>query len=120
MDDALPVRVVERLRGLARDAERIDQRQRPLAPEAVVERLAVDEGHREPEPSAVLAGVVHRLDVRCSSRAALRTASRKRSSPIAAPTSRCSSLSATQRSFRTSRARKTVAMRPRPTSRSMR
>jgi imidazolonepropionase-like amidohydrolase len=63
MDDPFAVGVVQRVRRLPCDAERVGHRERTLAHDPVGERLALDEGHREPELAAVLAGVVHGEDV---------------------------------------------------------
>ena len=61
------VRVLQRLRRLARDAERVLHRELPLAPEPVAERLALHVRHGEPQPAARrpsgLPGVQHGQDV---------------------------------------------------------
>ena len=48
--DAVLVGVLERLRRLARDPERVLHRELPLAPEPVAQALALDVRHGEPEP----------------------------------------------------------------------
>jgi hypothetical protein len=63
VDDAVAMRVLERLRRLAGDTERVLDRELPLPPEPVAERFALDERHREPEASGRLAGVEDRQDV---------------------------------------------------------
>ena len=52
VDDAVLVGVVERARRLARDLERVLDRELALAAEPVAEALALDERHGEPEPAA--------------------------------------------------------------------
>ena len=63
VDHAVLVGVLEGLRRLARDPERIVQRELPLAAQPVAEALALDVGHGEPELARGLAGVVDRQDV---------------------------------------------------------
>ena len=55
VDHAVAVGVLQRLRRLARDPERVLDRELPLAPEPVAQALALDERHGEPEPAAVVA-----------------------------------------------------------------
>jgi len=62
--DAAPVGIIEGVGYVARDADGIVDRERPLACEPVAERLPVHEGHREVEEPVRLAGVVKRDDVR--------------------------------------------------------
>ena len=64
VDHAVPVRVLERAGGLGGDPERRIDRQLPLPPEPVTERLALDERHGEPQPAGALARVEHGEDVR--------------------------------------------------------
>jgi hypothetical protein len=64
VDHSVPVRVFESVGRLARDAERVLQRQLLLAGEPVAELLALDERHREPELPACAARIVDRQDVR--------------------------------------------------------
>ena len=64
VDHSLIMRVLERLRRFADDAERLGERQPPLPRQPGAERLALDVGHGEPEPAGGLAGVEHREDVR--------------------------------------------------------
>src|SRR5439155_17435790 len=61
---AVTVRVLERPRGLGRDAQGLVHRKLLLPPEPVTERLALDERHREPELASGLARVVDGEDVR--------------------------------------------------------
>ena len=69
MHDALLVRVVERTRDLARDAQRLVDRELLVATEMVAQRLALDVGHREPELAVGgLAGIQHGEDVRMRER----------------------------------------------------
>jgi hypothetical protein len=62
--DAVPVRVVEPLRRLARDAHRLGHGELALPSQPVAQALALDVRHREPEPARGLAGVEHREHVR--------------------------------------------------------
>ena len=64
MDHALPVGVLERLRRLTRDADRVRDRERRVSAQALAEALAVHVRHREPELPGRLAGVEYRQDVR--------------------------------------------------------
>ncbi len=64
VDDAVLVRVIERARSLGRDAKGVFERELALTPEPVAQRLALDEGHREPQLSGRFAGVEHGQDVR--------------------------------------------------------
>ena len=119
VDHAVLVGVLQRLRRLARDPERVLHRELPLAPEPVAQALALDERHGEPE----LPGRPRRSRGPCRmwgccSRAASRISRWKRSGPSEADSSGWSTLSATGRSCFRSWARKTVAMPPRPSSRS--
>ena len=69
MHDALLVRVVERAGDLARDAERLVDRQLLVALEMLAQCLAFDVRHREPEMAVGgLAGVEHGEDVRMRER----------------------------------------------------
>ena len=63
MDDAVLVRVLERVRRLAGDAKRVIQRQLLLPIEPVPETLPLDERHGEPEPAGRLAGIEDGEDV---------------------------------------------------------
>ncbi|MBX6331397.1 MAG: hypothetical protein IRY91_06100 [Gemmatimonadaceae bacterium] len=58
------VRVLQRLRGLVHDLQRLVDRERAVALEARAQRLALDERHGEPEPPRGGAGVVDGEDVR--------------------------------------------------------
>jgi len=65
VDHPVPVGVVEGQRRLARDLQRILQRELPLPCEPVAERFPLDVWHREPQQSCRrLPRVVHRQDVR--------------------------------------------------------
>ena len=65
MNDSVLVRVLERGRHLARNADRFVDRQLVFAAEAVAETLAVHVHHREPElAGGRLAGIEDREDVR--------------------------------------------------------
>ncbi len=59
-----PCAYCERLRRLARDPERVFDRELPLAAEPVAQALALDQRHGEPEPAGGLAGVEDGQDVR--------------------------------------------------------
>ena len=63
MNDAAAVRVIQRIGDLARDAQRLDERQ-PAAVQPLAQRLPFDERHREPEIPAGFAGIMDRQDVR--------------------------------------------------------
>ena len=63
MDDALPVRVVERVGDLDAEAQRLVERQRPLR-EPLGERLAFEQLHDQVVGVALVADVVERADVR--------------------------------------------------------
>ena len=118
--DAVAVRVVQRLGHLAGEPDGVLDRQLDFALQPVAQGLALDVGHRVPEPACCLARVEHGQDVRVLepgrgldlAQEALR-AERRASSGW-------STLSATGRSCLMSRARYTVAMPPRPSSRSSR
>lgn len=64
VDDAAPVRVVQRFGDLAHDVHRGVDRQAPLAREPVTQRLPGDEGHDVIAVPAGLAAVVQGEDVR--------------------------------------------------------
>jgi hypothetical protein len=64
MDHALRVRIIERGGDLSRDRERILERQLPLAPDPVEQRLAIDARHRVVQASARPAPVEQWQDVR--------------------------------------------------------
>src|SRR5262245_33034666 len=64
MNHALPVGIVERSSRFARNAHGLDDRQLPLAANAIAQALAGDERHREPELAVGLAGIVNAEDVR--------------------------------------------------------
>ena len=64
MDDALGVRVGERVGQLAQDRRRVGQRQLPLAPQSRPQRLAVDVRHHVEERVTGRAGIEERKDVR--------------------------------------------------------
>ena len=68
MHEAMPMRVVERTRDVARDAHRIGDRKLSFAIEAIAQRLALDEGHHVVSDSVRLAGIVQRNDVRVTQR----------------------------------------------------
>ena len=63
MDDALPVRFVQRIRDLDGPRERLVERHRPFR-QPRGERLAVDQLHDEEVDPLVVADVVDRADVR--------------------------------------------------------
>ena len=118
VDHAVLVGVVQRLRRLAGDPERVLERELPLAPEPVAQALALDERHGEPE----LAGGCRRSRGRsgCAGAAAGRRAGSRAGTARGrgtAASSGWSTLRATGRSCLRSCARKTVAMPPRPSSR---
>jgi hypothetical protein len=62
--DPVLMGVVEPARGLGRDPERVVDRELPLPPEPVAQRLSLDVRHGEPELPAGLAGVMDGQDVR--------------------------------------------------------
>jgi hypothetical protein len=64
MDHVVAMRIVERIRNLSRKPDRLGDRQLSLAIELVAQRLALDEGHGEPEPPADIARVEDAEDVR--------------------------------------------------------
>ncbi len=64
MDDAVPMRVVERVGHLARDAHRLVDAELRLAVELLAKRLALDVGHDVERQSVGRAGVEQRQDVR--------------------------------------------------------
>ena len=64
VNDAVPVRVVERARDLARDPHRLVDRQLLLAVEPVAERLALDVRHDVVQEAVGGAGIEQREDVR--------------------------------------------------------
>jgi hypothetical protein len=64
VDDAMLMGVVQRLRRLPRDPERVVKRELPLAPKPVAQTLALDERHGEPQVPGGVTGVVDREDVR--------------------------------------------------------
>ena len=64
VDDALAVRVPERVGHLAGDLQGVVQRQLPLAPQPVPEGLALDVGHGIPELAGRFAGIEHGQDMR--------------------------------------------------------
>ena len=63
MDDAVLVRVLERVRDFTRDADRLGDRKLALSLEPVAQRLSVDERHREPQASVDLTRVENADDV---------------------------------------------------------
>jgi hypothetical protein len=63
MDDALPVRLVERIGDRDRVAERLGERERTLR-QPIGQRLAVQMFHHEKVGTCVAADVVNRADVR--------------------------------------------------------
>ena len=62
--DAVPVRVVQRLGYLAGEPDGVLDRQLHFALQPVAQALALDVGHRVPEPACCLARVEHGQDVR--------------------------------------------------------
>jgi hypothetical protein len=64
VDDAVLVRVRQRVGDFGRDSECVGQRELLLALKPAPERLALDERHGEPELPAGIAGVVDRENVR--------------------------------------------------------
>ena len=64
MDDAGAVRVAQRVGHLARDLERVADRELPLPREPLPQRLALDVGHDVEDQAIHLVGVVQRQDVR--------------------------------------------------------
>ena len=69
VDDAVRVRVRQRVGHLAHDRDDVGERQPPFALEPALERLALDERHCEVhEPVRRFAGGHHRDDVRMSER----------------------------------------------------
>ena len=64
MDDAVPVRVVERECRLARDTHRVGNRKLPFARHSIAKRFALDERHRVPEQPVRGPRIVHAQDVR--------------------------------------------------------
>ena len=64
MDHAVPMRVVERTRHLARDAHGVGDRELPFALEPRAQRLAVDERHDVEQQAIRIARVEQREDVR--------------------------------------------------------
>ena len=64
VDDALLVRVRQRVGGSADDLHRLTERQPPVARESLPERLALNEGHRVVEEPIGVARGEHRDDVR--------------------------------------------------------
>ena len=98
VNHAVAVGVLERVGGLARDPERVVDRELPLAPEPVAQRLALDERHREPEPAAGLARIQHGEDVGMLQPGGERISRWKRSGPSVTASSGCSTLNATGRS----------------------
>ena len=64
MDDALPVRVIERASHRTRDLQRILHRDSALAGHSHAQRRSLDVRHDEVEVPIVLAGVVERQDMR--------------------------------------------------------
>ena len=59
----LPVGVVEGLRSLAREPERVRQREPPLLVEQVAERAALDVGRDVVQEARRLAGVIERQEM---------------------------------------------------------
>jgi len=59
MNDAAVVRVIQRIGDLARDAQRLGERQ-PAAVQPPAQRFPFDERHREPEIPAGFAGIMDR------------------------------------------------------------
>ena len=64
VDDAVRVREVERLEGLARDLDRLLDGELALAVEQLAQRLAAQERHRVVQRARGFAGAPHRKDVR--------------------------------------------------------
>jgi len=63
VDHAVAVGVVERLRGLAREPDRVFNRELLLPLQPVAKGFPLDERHGEPELPACIAAVEHRQDV---------------------------------------------------------
>ncbi len=57
------MRVVQRPRGLLRDPDGLLDRELPVAPKPAAQALALDVGHREPQPAGGVARVVDRQEV---------------------------------------------------------
>ncbi len=118
VDHPMSVGIVQRLGHFAPDPECRFERYLRLPPEPVAERLALDIGHGTPELARRLAGVEHGHDMGVLQTRGDANLLQEPGRADGRGEFRCSSLSATGRPCRRSRARYTVAMPPRPSSRS--
>jgi hypothetical protein len=119
MDHALPVSIVERERYLPGELDHHFYRELPLSQETIPQRFAADERHRVPELSGGVTGVVHRQDV------GMLEPGSKLDLALEPLWAKCGSELGMENfesdpSCRRSWARNTVAMPPRPSSRSTR
>ena len=120
VDHAVGMGVPSALRHLADDLHRLVERQLALARQSLPERFAFHVRHRVPQPAAASPESCTGRMWGCCRRAAILISWRNRSGPSEANSSPRSTLRATGRSCRRSCASHTVAIPPRPSSRSMR